>query len=103
MPPKILAVIGALDADLIMVTSRIFDCGQSVCANHYHEALGGKGANSAIATYRTCHKSHSAGETLPGDSLIVATEQVTVRTGDDIQVEVIGAVGDDRYGQRFKA
>ncbi|RKK36732.1 hypothetical protein BFJ66_g13343 [Fusarium oxysporum f. sp. cepae] len=103
MPPKIIAVVGALDADLIMVTSRIFDCGESVCANHYHEALGGKGANSAIATYRTCQKSHSAGETLPGHSLIVATEQVTVRTGDDIQVKVIGVVGDDRYGQRFKA
>ncbi|KAJ0139258.1 Cell cycle serine/threonine-protein kinase hsk1 [Fusarium oxysporum f. sp. albedinis] len=80
-----------------MVTSRIFDCGESVCANHYHEALGGKGASSAIATYRTCQKSHSARETLPGDSLIVATEQVTVRTGDDIQVKVIGVVGDDRY------
>ncbi|KAI8407609.1 hypothetical protein FOFC_13049 [Fusarium oxysporum] len=103
MPPKIIAVIGALDADLIMVTSRIFNCGESVCANQYHETLGGKGANSAIATYRTCQKSHSAGETLPGDSLIVVAEQVTVGTGDDIQVEVIGAVGDDRYGQRFKA
>ncbi|KAK2671367.1 Ribokinase/fructokinase [Fusarium oxysporum f. sp. vasinfectum] len=103
MPPKILAVIGALDADLIMVTSRIFDCGESVCANHYHEALGGKGANSAIAAYRTCQKSYPAGDTLPVDSLIVAAEQVTVGTGDDIQVEVIRAVGDDRYGQRFKA
>lgn len=56
MAPQTIAVIGGLDADLIMITSRIPDRGESALANEYHEALGGKGANSAIATYRTCHK-----------------------------------------------
>jgi ribokinase len=104
MSPKTIAVIGALDADLIMVTSRIPDRGESVCANHCQEALGGKGANSVIATYRTCHqRPRSAGETLPDDPLIVATEQLTVGGEDDVQVKMIRAVGDDRYGERFIA
>lgn len=53
---KTVKVIGGLDADLIMIASRIPDGGESVLANEYLEALGGKGAHSAIATYRTCHK-----------------------------------------------
>jgi ribokinase len=56
MAPQTIAVIGGLDADLIMIASRIPDRGESVLANEYLEALGGKGANSAIATYRACHK-----------------------------------------------
>ncbi|KAH7259468.1 ribokinase [Fusarium redolens] len=72
MSPKTIAVIGALDADLIMVTIRIPDRGESVCANHCQEALRGKGANSVIATYRTCHQR---------------------------PLKMIRAVGDDRYGE----
>jgi ribokinase len=56
MAPQTIAVIGGLDADLIMIASRIPDRGETVLANKYLEALGGKGANSAIATCRTCHK-----------------------------------------------
>lgn len=90
MAPQAIAVIGGLDADLIMIPSRILDRGESVLANEYHETLGGKGANSAIATYRTCHKrplKDQGGVEYPGD--------------DNIQVKMIGAVGDDRYGQKF--
>lgn len=52
----IISVIGGLDVDLVMIANRIPDRGESVLANEYLEVLGGKGANSAIATYRTCHK-----------------------------------------------
>ncbi|KAF4448624.1 ribokinase [Fusarium austroafricanum] len=84
MSPKTIAIIGGLDADLIMIAGRIPGPGESVLANHYQEALGGKGANSAIATYRTCHRKPLAAG--------------TVRNEDDIQVKMIGAVGDDEYG-----
>jgi ribokinase len=50
-----IAIIGGLDADLIMIANRIPDRGESLLANEYMEALGGKEANSAIATYRACH------------------------------------------------
>ncbi|KAH7159149.1 ribokinase [Fusarium sp. MPI-SDFR-AT-0072] len=60
MSPKIIAVIGALDLDLIMLMSRIPDRGEIVLANHYREVLGGKGENTAIATYRTCYKNSHA-------------------------------------------
>lgn len=56
MAPKTISIIGGLDYDLIMIANRIPDRGESLLANEYSEALGGKGANSAIVTYRTCHK-----------------------------------------------
>lgn len=56
MAPKTIAIIGGLNYDLVMIANRIPDGGQSLQANEYLEALGGKGANSAITTYRTCHK-----------------------------------------------
>ena len=56
MAPRIISIIGALNADLIMVTNRLPEEGESLLAESYYESLGGKGANSAIATYRACHK-----------------------------------------------
>jgi hypothetical protein len=41
---KTIAIIGGLDADLIMIANRIPDRGESLLANEYMEALGGKGA-----------------------------------------------------------
>ncbi|CAF3585039.1 unnamed protein product [Fusarium graminearum] len=58
MSAKTIAIIRGLDADLIMVTSRIPDPRESVVANHYHYS-GGKGVNSAIAAYKACHKGGS--------------------------------------------
>ncbi|KAK0727293.1 Ribokinase-like protein [Lasiosphaeria miniovina] len=92
MAPQTIAVIGGLDADLIMISSRIPDRGESVLANEYIEALGGKGANSAIATYRTCHKRPVQDER--------AIEYLSL-ADDGIEVKMIGAVGDDQYGGKF--
>ncbi|QPC77987.1 hypothetical protein HYE68_008739 [Fusarium pseudograminearum] len=101
-----------------MIASRIPDRGESVRGSHYEEALGGKGANSAIATFRTCHKmlsqkQKSLGskvtsvnvetEHLAGQPSVVATEKERNTEPDEgnIQVKMIGAVGDDRYGEKF--
>ncbi|KAK2599012.1 hypothetical protein QQS21_005546 [Conoideocrella luteorostrata] len=105
---KIIAIIGGLDADLIMITRRIPDPGESVLASHYLEALGGKGANSAIGTYRTCHKK-LVQNNIPFDleSLAVdvpADESLTVGDSDEdnnIQVKIISAVRDDTYSEKF--
>ena len=115
MAPQTIAVIGGLDADLIMISSRIPDRGESVLANEYLEALGGKGANSAIATYRTCHKkslenkrtTEGAVPEKPtnGDHAATAAseqppptlEQLAIDSSgeENIQVKMIGAVGDE--------
>lgn len=68
MTTKTISIIGGLDDDLIMIANRIPD-GESLLANEYLEALGGKGANSAIATYRTCHKQPDAHKTPATDIL----------------------------------
>jgi ribokinase len=113
MTLRTIAVIGGLDADLIMIANRIPRSGESVLANEYLEALGGKGANSAIATYRTCHKKlllenyrwsenrdHAATTT---NEQPPALEQLAIDCPgeDNILVKMIGAIGDDRYGEKF--
>lgn len=118
MAPNTIAVIGGLDDDLIMIASRIPDRGESVLGSHYQEALGGKGANSAIATFRTCHgwlsqkqdcldsvatSGNIDFEQPSGQPRTAATAQqmMTDSHNDNIRVKMIGAVGDDRYGERF--
>ncbi|KAG8623924.1 hypothetical protein KVT40_008900 [Elsinoe batatas] len=95
MISKTISVIGGLDYDLIMVANRVPGPGESLMANTYLEALGGKGANCAIATYRSCHGRPEQDES--------DTEPRTASPNGtlDIRVKMIGAVGDDRYGARF--
>lgn len=87
MAPKLISIIGGLDYDLIMIANRVPVAGESLQANEYREALGGKGANSAIATYRACHDARMT------DNLY---------EGVVFNVKMIGAVGDDEYGEKFK-
>jgi ribokinase len=144
MAPKTISIIGGLDYDLIMIANRIPDNGESLLANEYLEALGGKGANSAIATYRTCHKQpKDPHETAATDTLEERgnEEQGNEERGNEergneergneergneergneepaelqlqsinmsndeleIKVQMVGAVGDDKYGERFYA
>lgn len=113
MTLRTIAVIGGLDADLIMIANRIPRSGESVLANEYLEALGGKGANSAIATYQTCHKKlllenyrwsenrdHAA---ITTNEQPLALEQLAIDCPgeDNILVKMIGAIGDDRYGEKL--
>ncbi|KAM0228314.1 hypothetical protein ACHAPO_010858 [Fusarium lateritium] len=104
MTPKTISVIGGLDADLIMIASRIPDPGESVLASHYQEVLGGKGANSAIAAFRTCHDKVSQKENYldlettsagypAGQPSTAATEKESNTDSDEenIEVKMIGA------------
>ncbi|KAF6810477.1 hypothetical protein CSOJ01_06289 [Colletotrichum sojae] len=105
MSLQTIAVIGGLDADLIMIVPRIPGRGESVLANGYLEALGGKGANAAISTHRSCHSKppqSSTSETTDGKPDDGVAAAATNAGGEgNIQVKMIGAVGDDRYGQKF--
>ncbi|KAI9708025.1 MAG: hypothetical protein M1820_004229 [Bogoriella megaspora] len=119
MPPRTISIIGGLDYDLIMVANRIPHGGESLLANEYLEALGGKGANSAIATHRTCHrKPRGLHERRRADALKhdfdgepiaanpkEAEEPVANSFSDELEITVkmVGAVGDDKYGGKFYA
>ncbi|KAF2023340.1 Ribokinase-like protein [Setomelanomma holmii] len=95
MAPKMICIIGGLDYDLTIFANRIPNAGESLLANEHVEALGGKGANSAIATYRTCHRKPHAPHETPTIGQTFNEFEVNVR--------MVGAVGDDRYGERFYA
>lgn len=105
MTPKTIAVIGGLDADQITIARRIPGRGESVLATEYLEALGGKGANSAIATYRTSHKKPTEGSTmlygLEPRKNALAQDSTGESDKENIHVKMIGAVGDDQHGEKF--
>jgi ribokinase len=112
MALKTISVIGGLDYDLIMLANRIPSAGESLQANVYREGLGGKGANTAIATYRSCHKrpsnTHEEPTTVPIDkaSTINPAEKRSAnldvpKDDPEINVRMVGAVGDDTYGPKF--
>ncbi|KAK1621488.1 ribokinase [Colletotrichum phormii] len=82
---KTIMVIGALAADRIMVAPRVPDAGESMVATQYEEALGGKGAITALSAYRSCHNKASS---YKGDGAI--------------RVNMIGKVGDDLSGKMIK-
>ncbi len=122
MAAKTIAVIGGLNYDLVMIANRIPDGGESLRANEYLEALGGKGANSAIATYRTCHKKPVEIHDSPAVEASDEPDEDQVRPGSseepsptvdqatnssdheiEINVRMVGAVGDDPYGEKFYA
>lgn len=80
--PPIITIIGSLNIDLITYTSRIPEGGETLSANSFLTGSGGKGGNQAAA----CAK--------------------LSRTGDDLKdgsarIRMVGAVGDDLYGQRL--
>lgn len=110
MTTKTISIIGGLDYDLIMIANRIPDGGESLLANEYLEALGGKGANSAISTYRTCHQKPADAHDIQITSQLSNEQDGSEQNGapkksEDltINVRMVGAVGDDKYGERFYA
>ncbi|KAK5116322.1 hypothetical protein LTR85_009294 [Meristemomyces frigidus] len=93
MAPTNIAVIGSLMVDHIVITNRLPDRGETYPANSYHKALGGKGVNAAISAYRSCHNKPLEAEEASG-----AVEENEL----NINVRMIGAVGNDEYTTVFK-
>lgn len=111
MGRQVLAVIGNLGYDLIMRTHRIPDAGESMKSIDYTEALGGKGANAAVAAYRCSRKKPrptTSDELFNGvvseDTVTTTNPEATASTEkageeDEIYVTITGAVGDDEHGR----
>jgi ribokinase len=106
-----IVVVGSLMVDHIIITNRLPEIDETYPANSYHQALGGKGANSAIATYRSCHKKPLAVEQRKTTSEAQSSDQTETETPvvnglsgvePGIEVQMVGAVGDDEHGAVFR-
>ncbi|KAJ5602455.1 hypothetical protein N7537_005411 [Penicillium hordei] len=73
----LIRVIGSLNADMVSVTPRFPDPGETITSSSYFTSAGGKGANQAVACGRMSRAK-------PTD---------TTNSTSDVNVEMIGAVG----------
>lgn len=90
MPPSTIVIVGALNTDLVTVTDRVPDVGETLVAKHYSEHFGGKGANTSIAAYRLSHNKSGARN--------VTSYGGNISPLEDIRIRMIGRVGDDARG-----
>lgn len=92
MAPLVMSVIGYINMDLAMVTSRVPDLGESLPARGFYSQPGGKASNAAIAAFRSIHNKVEKDN---GD-----TDFENPYPDSDIEIRIIGAVGRDEYGKR---
>lgn len=91
MPFFTVSVLGGVAQDLITVVNRLPEDGETVVAKEFKMQGGGKGANSAVASYRlSCPN--------PKNGPNAHTE------ADDnyLRVRMVGAVGEDEFGPKLK-
>src|SRR5271155_3119347 len=92
MGPRTISVIGYINMDFTMATPRLPDLGESLQAKEYSASPGGKGANAAVAAFRSVHKKAHHIDTADQIHFEYPYE------GEDIQIRMIGAVGQDGNG-----
>ncbi|CAG8980637.1 hypothetical protein HYALB_00012824, partial [Hymenoscyphus albidus] len=81
MSTKIITVIGSLNTDLVTVTPRVPDGGETLTATSFSTGSGGKGANQAVAAAR-----------------LSRPKPPTPTHEEPLTVKMIGAVGADTFG-----
>ncbi|THC94806.1 hypothetical protein EYZ11_005713 [Aspergillus tanneri] len=74
----IIRVIGSLNADMVSVTSRFPDPGETITSSSYFTSAGGKGANQAVACGRLSRSK---------------PDSTTPSSKAPVKVEMVGAVG----------
>ena len=75
---RLIEVVGSLNVDLVTVTRRIPNAGETLAATSFDTGFGGKGANQAVACARLLEDS-------PTSTTLV---------------KMVGAVGADEFGQK---
>ncbi|KAK3200863.1 hypothetical protein GRF29_213g213154 [Pseudopithomyces chartarum] len=83
MSPKsaIISVIGSLNVDLVTRTPRVPVAGETLTTESFSTGFGGKGANQAVACAR----------------LSRTQSQAAAGEASDVEVRMVGAVGDDEF------
>ena len=74
----LIRVIGSLNVDMVSVTPRFPDAGETITVSSYFMSAGGKGANQAVACGRTSRPQQ---------------QSTTTTNRTPIKVEMVGAVG----------
>ncbi|KAF1995227.1 ribokinase-like protein [Amniculicola lignicola CBS 123094] len=83
--PAVISVIGSLNVDLVTRTSRVPVGGETLTSESFDIGFGGKGANQAVACARL---SRTEKQALNGEA-------------SDVEVRMVGAVGDDQFSPDF--
>ncbi|KAF2826705.1 Ribokinase-like protein [Ophiobolus disseminans] len=81
----VISVIGSLNVDLVTRTPRVPVGGETLTAESFNIGWGGKGANQAVACARLSRTQQQA---LEGEK-------------SDVEVRMVGAVGDDEFHSGF--
>ncbi|KAK0289120.1 hypothetical protein LTS00_009338 [Friedmanniomyces endolithicus] len=89
----IIAVVGGINMDLVHETERMPILGESMDALSLLTVPGGKGANTAISTYKAGHNNPASTQTGSDRRASVSKKELEIR------VCMNGAVGDDAYGK----
>jgi ribokinase len=83
--PTIISVIGSLNVDLVTRTPRVPVGGETLTSESFDIGWGGKGANQAVACARLSRTQQQASSSEPSD----------------VEVRMVGAVGDDEFHAGF--
>ncbi len=83
--PAVISVIGSLNVDLVTRTPRVPVGGETLTSESFNIGWGGKGANQAVACAR----------------LSRTKAQASSSQDSDVQVRMVGAVGDDEFHEGF--
>jgi hypothetical protein len=83
--PAVISVIGSLNVDLVTRTSRVPVGGETLTSESFDIGWGGKGANQAVACAR----------------LSRTKAQASSSQASDVEVRMVGAVGDDEFHEGF--
>ncbi|KAI9744318.1 MAG: hypothetical protein M1818_002470 [Claussenomyces sp. TS43310] len=102
MAPCVISVVGGLNMDMVIETWRVPGVGESMDGTSLDNYPGGKGANTAIATYRASHIKPGSGA---GHGRGEAEGSSSVGDSDkpEIRVFMNGMVGNDEFGTQLKA
>jgi ribokinase len=95
MSPPIIAVVGGLNMDMVLQAERLPDAGESMDATSLSALPGGKGANTALAAYRSSHPKPTSNKGDKGTASRIMME-------NDVRVYMNGAVGNDDLGRTLK-
>lgn len=94
MSPRTIVVIGTVNVDTTLIVNRVPDPGESVKTRDYKQSTGGKGANSSISSFRSCHR-----KVLKEDGTDQLKYVTTLSNGEEIRVHLVAAIGDDPNGK----
>lgn len=84
-PSAVISIIGSLNVDLVTRTARVPVGGETLTSESFNIGWGGKGANQAVACARLSRTS----------------KQAAAGEKSDVEVRMVGAVGDDEFHQGF--